>query len=167
MKIFERMALPNFYKVLETKHYIKGRIRLKVEKLKGINKKFKDEVINILIQIDGVESVKIEELTGSITIVFREEKVPVEMIVGIVIKVLSLEEDIEGKKEGVVDEKIRGFFEILDHSIYNKSKGMLTFKSSLFLIFTALGVTQIRKRMILPNGVNLLWWALNTTKGGK
>ena len=55
----------------------------------------------------------------------------------------------------------------IDTSIYNKSHGILDIKTSLLILFAIYGIRKIRTNPVMPNGVNLLWWAYNMLGKGE
>ena len=161
-----KKMLPDFYGILEVQHYIKGRIRLKVNSLIQDDEKAK-ELVGKLASLNGIEDISVNTLIGSVLIKFSEEVVDPITLIGAVLSILGLEEEVFDKKNGKLFSGMREVIESIDFAIYNKTKGILDLKSTTALLFIINGIRKIRQNPIMPNGVNLLWWGFNIiSKGG-
>lgn len=161
-----KKMLPDFYGILEVQHYIKGRIRLKVNSLIQDDEKAK-ELVGKLASLNGIEDISVNTLIGSVLIKFSEEVVDLITLIGAVLSILGLEEEVFDKKNGKLFSGMREVIESIDFTIYNKTKGILDLKSTIALLFIINGIRKIRQNPIMPNGVNLLWWGFNIiSKGG-
>lgn len=155
-----KKMLPDFYGILEVQHYIKGRIRLKVNSLIQDDEKAK-ELVGKLASLNGIEDISVNTLIGSVLIKFSEEVVDPITLIGAVLSILGLEEEVFDKKNGKLFSGMREVIESIDFAIYNKTKGILDLKSTIALLFIINGIRKIRQNPIMPNGVNLLWWGFN------
>lgn len=161
-----KKMLPDFYGILEVQHYIKGRIRLKVNSLIQDDEKAK-ELVGKLASLNGIEDISVNTLIGSVLIKFSEEVVDPITLIGAVLSILGLEEEVFDKKNGKLFSGMREVIESIDFAIYNKTKGILDLKSTIAFLFIINGIRKIRQNPIMPNGVNLLWWGFNIiSKGG-
>lgn len=161
-----KKMLPDFYGILEVQHYIKGRIRLKVNSPIQDDEKAK-ELVGKLASLNGIEDISVNTLIGSVLIKFSEEVVDPITLIGAVLSILGLEEEVFDKKNGKLFSGMREVIESIDFAIYNKTKGILDLKSTIALLFIINGIRKIRQNPIMPNGVNLLWWGFNIiSKGG-
>lgn len=161
-----KKMLPDFYGILEIKHYIKGRIRLKVNALIEDEERAK-ELVGRLAGLNGIEDVSVNTLVGSVLVKFDEEAVDPITLIGAILNILGLEEEVFEKKNGKLFSGMREIVESVDFAIYNKTKGVLDLKSTIALLFIVVGIRKVRQNPILPNGVNLLWWGYNIiSKGG-
>lgn len=161
-----KKMLPDFYGILEVQHYIKGRIRLKVNSLIQDDEKAK-ELVGKLASLNGIEDISVNTLIGSVLIKFSEEVVDPITLIGAILSILGLEEEVFDKKNGKLFSGMREVIESIDFAIYNKTKGILDLKSTIALLFIINGIRKIRQNPIMPNGVNLLWWGFNIiSKGG-
>lgn len=161
-----KKMLPDFYGILEVQHYIKGRMRLKVNSLVQDDEKAK-ELVGKLASLNGIEDISVNTLIGSVLIKFSEEVVDPITLIGAVLSILGLEEEVFDKKNGKLFSGMREVIESIDFAIYNKTKGILDLKSTIALLFIINGIRKIRQNPIMPNGVNLLWWGFNIiSKGG-
>ena len=160
-----KKMLPDFYGILEVQHYIKGRIRLKVNSLIQDDEKAK-ELVGKLASLNGIEDISVNTLIGSVLIKFSEEVVDPITLIGAVLSILGLEEEVFDKKNGKLFSGMREVIESIDFAIYNKTKGILDLKSTIALLFIINGIRKIRQNPIMPNGVNLLWWGFNIISRG-
>lgn len=92
-----KKMLPDFYGILEVQHYIKGRIRLKVNSLIQDDEKAK-ELVGKLASLNGIEDISVNTLIGSVLIKFSEEVVDPITLIGAVLSILGLEEEVFDKK---------------------------------------------------------------------
>lgn len=161
-----KKMLPDFYGILEVQHYIKGRMRLKINSLVQDDEKAK-ELVRKLASLNGIEDISVNTLIGSVLIKFLEEVVDPITLIGAILSILGLEEEVFDKKNGKLFSGMREVIESIDFAIYNKTKGILDLKSTIALLFIINGIRKIRQNPIMPNGVNLLWWGFNIiSKGG-
>ena len=150
-----KKMLPDFYGILEVQHYIKGRIRLKVNSLIQDDEKAK-ELVGKLASLNGIEDISVNTLIGSVLIKFSEEVVDPITLIGAVLSILGLEEEVFDKKNGKLFSGMREVIESIDFAIYNKTKGILDLKSTIALLFIINGIRKIRQNPIMPNGVDLI-----------
>lgn len=159
--------LPSFYGILEVQHHIEGRIRIKIDSLKNNNEKAEELKVNLL-KLNGINEVTINILLGTILVKFDEATIEPVILVGILLNFLGLEEEAFEKKNGKMSFVLKDVIEAADMTLYNKTKGILDLKTSIAIFFIVYGVKKLRQNPIMPNGVNLLWWAYNImTRGGK
>lgn len=162
-----KKMLPDFYGILEVQHYIKGRMRLKINSLIGDEEKAKD-LVGRLSGLNGIEDISVNTLIGSVLIKFTEDIVDPITLMGAILNILGLEDEVFEKKNGKIFSAMNEIIESVDFTIYNKTKGILDLKSTIALLFIINGIRKVRQNPIMPNGVNLLWWGYNIiSKGGK
>lgn len=159
--------IPDFYGVLEVQHYIEGRIRLKARTLIE-NHEGCEKLVETLKSINGIYEIGANALTGSILIKFDENIISPMLLIQVILRVLGLEDEAFAPKVGAISSMVKGTVEAVDHVIYNKTKGILDSKTVLGLLLLGYGVKKIRTERMLPNGVNMLWWAYTLfTKGDR
>src|SRR3712207_9481699 len=91
--------LPSFYGVMEVKHYHRGRLRIQTDVLIQ-NADLEMEFLQNMRQIDGVESIKINEKIGSVLVLFQETTIEASFLYLVILKMLHLEEEAFRKKPG-------------------------------------------------------------------
>ena len=158
--------LQNFYGVIQVKHYQNGRLRLQTDILRE-NVELEQEFLNNMRQLSGIDSVRVNSVTGSILIYFDEKIIESSFLYLIVLKLLHLEEEALKNKPGKIKVLLKQTFEAVDMAIYNKSKGYLDLKTLVAGIFAFYGIKKLRKFPELPAGATLLWWPFIFLSEGK
>ncbi|BBM58126.1 hypothetical protein JMUB4039_2119 [Leptotrichia trevisanii] len=158
--------LQNFYGVIQVKHYQNGRLRLQTDILRE-NVELEQEFLNNMRQLSGIDSVRVNSITGSILIYFDEKIIESSFLYLIVLKLLHLEGEALKNKPGKIKVLLKQTFEAVDMAIYNKSKGYLDLKTLVAGIFAFYGIKKLRKFPELPAGATLLWWTFIFLSEGK
>ncbi|MBS9775694.1 MAG: hypothetical protein KGV57_01220 [Fusobacterium sp.] len=158
------LLIPNLYGVFEVKSYSENRIRLVIEKLKN-NRDEIDELKNKLRMIDGIINFKIVEILGSLTVEFDSSKINSELMLGIILNLLALENELFKKRDGKLKTIFNNLIDVSNISIYNKSKGFLDTKTALGILLLLYGVKKLKSQPVLPMGATLIWWSYNLLKG--
>lgn len=152
--------LPNVYGIFEVKYFSKNRIRVEISKLKN-NSELVAELKNNLGKIELVKNYKIISSLGSLTVEFDNSQIDNNFMLGIILKLLNLEDEIFAKRNGKIKTSLNNLLNFSDITIYNKSKGLLDTKSLIALIFVIYGVKKLKTTPSLPSGATLMWWAYN------
>lgn len=158
-------VMPSFYGIVEVKHRLSGRVRLQIESLKGDEEtsKFLEEKLR---QVNGINEISVNSLVGSALIKYDENIIEPMLLIGMILNILGLEEEVFKKKSGTLYSAMKETIDIVDLTIYNKTKGILDLKTVIALFFIGYGVKKLRQNPIMPNGVNLLWWGYNLVARG-
>lgn len=146
--------------VVEIKSYIQGRVRFNVPSIK-YNNSSKIKVENVFENIEAIRSASINTTTSSILISFDESQISVEILMGIIIKILDLDKLIEDNKNPLIIKEINNLKDALNYSVYKETKGLLNFTSlvPLLLMFFALKNLVIQKGRQATNPYTMLYWA--------
>ncbi len=152
--------MPSFYGILEVRHRLPGRVRFYIESLKGNDEvsKYLEEKLK---QVSGIRSVTVNSLVGSLLVKYEEKTIEPIFLVGIILNILGLEDKVFEKKNGTIHDIMKETVDMVDLTIYNKTKGILDLKTIIALFFMGYGFKKVRQNPIMPNGVNLLWWGYN------
>lgn len=152
----------SFANIIELKHYLPGRIRLYVPKLKNPDFDLKD-LQKQLKPIKGILSVKINQLTGNFLIHFNPQDLDSVLIVPILIRLIGLEADIEKIPVAGLGKTIQSIKKTLNRAIYDFSNGLVdlpTLSSTALLLIA--GYQYLKNRTLgTPGAFVLLFWALN------
>ena len=124
------LQIPSFRGVIEVKSAINGRIRFKAPTLKN-NKEGFVELKKQLERISSIKTVETNYITGSLLITYEEDIKPT-LIVGVIIKLLGLEEEVKGGTSSLVTKESQGLKESLNLAIDEKTKGLLDLRSLVF-----------------------------------
>lgn len=160
-------TLPSFYGILEVQHYVDGRIRVKIESLKNNSEKTQ-ELEEGLLKLNGINEIAATPMLGTVLIKFNPTVIEPVILIGVLLNFLDLEEEAFGRKNGKISFLLKDIIDAMDMTLYNKTKGILDLKTTIALFFLTYGIKKIKQNPIMPNGINLLWWAYNIiTRGGK
>lgn len=131
--------VPSFKGIVEVKHYLSGRIRLYIPLLKD-NLAAKETLINQLSKIEVIQLKDINILTGTILLTFDIQKIKPMLVVGIIVKIMGLEDSIDNSGESLVKKEINNFKSSLNLAVYNKTNGILDFNSIITLGLLTSGI---------------------------
>lgn len=82
------------------------------------------------------------------------------MLTAAIVKLLSLEEEINKKKDALVTRELSNMKEVLNLAVYNKTKGILDIKSIYLIAVMIFAIRGIRTApRMLPNGYTMARWA--------
>lgn len=154
------ILLPNLYGVFEVKYFSKNRIRMEIAKLKNNSSEI-ETLKNNLNKIEIVKKFRIIPSLGSISLDFDDKQVDSQFMLGIVLKLLALEDEILKKRSGKLKTSFNSLINFSDLFIYNKTKGLLDTKSLTALILLIYGAKKLKTSPTLPAGATLIWWAYN------
>lgn len=158
--------IPNFRGVLELKHSLPGRIRFYVPILKE-NNELKNMVLEQLTRISQINNVKINVITGSILIQYKQEEIEPVLLMGVLLKLMNLENEINKEPIPILKKEMLNLKESFNLAIYDKTKGILDGKIIITLLLIILGTYTLKTKnkadANLP-GLNYIWWAYTSMK---
>ncbi|WP_297639151.1 HMA2 domain-containing protein [uncultured Clostridium sp.] len=157
----EKDNVPSFKGVLEIKHNIKGRVRLYAPRIKE-NSEYSQVLISQLTKVKSISNIEVNSVTGSIVICYNPAELELALLVGVVIKLLGLEEAISEKPKSLISKEIKNVKEAVDLAFYNKTSGILDIKSVAAVLCLVVGARSVRLNPLqLPNGYTLVRWGMN------
>lgn len=162
-------TLPSIFGKFEVVHAIPGRIRYFAPLLEDMDKSLPHRIENELSKIDGIKSVNVNPISGSLILTYDDALIKDHVVHGIVLKLLGLEKELDYSPESTLLKELKLFGRGLDHQIHKSSAGLLDFKTSLMMALVSIALYRIiilRERSI-PSGLNLLWWSYVMAKSGK
>ena len=152
------MLLPNFYGVFEVKSATKNRLRMEIEKLKN-NKVEIENLKENLKKIEIIKSFKVVESLGSLTVEFDDKEIDTQFMVGIILKLLNLDEELLKDRKGKIKNSFSNLGKLADITVYNKTKGLFDAKTLAGTMLLIYGIKKFKNEMFLPSGATLIWWA--------
>lgn len=161
-----QLKLPNFINVCEVKSSVAGRIRLKFPLLVN-NEILCRELMNRLEQIDVIKSIKINSVTGSVTIEYDPNSCDAYTLQGAVIKLLNLDDAVLGKQTSKVQSYVKDMSSALNGYVYGATKGYFDLKTviaSVMLIVGLYGLPKANRSLttaaggLNPGVATLFWW---------
>lgn len=154
-----KLNLHSFYGLIEVKHSIRGRIRFRIDTLKG-NKKLSEVLIKELNKIDLIRNCQANLVTASLLIEYDASKVDGETIQGVIMKLLNLDKSLDKGRDSNLRVMLKENIKAVDNGIYDFTSGYLDIKAT-FIIAFLLGAIYRYRRMNkdIFEVLNLLWWA--------
>ena len=148
-------------------HTLPGRVRFSVPTLKEESSKgtFLEEKLST---VDGVKSVEVGPLTGSVLIQYRENIVQPELLYAAIVRLMGLEKELEKVPQPKVVKELRSFMDSLNRVVYDRTGGLLNFTSALLILLAGFGIRKIASdgSKAMPAGFTLLWWGVHHLLGG-
>ena len=158
----ENNLLANFKGILEVKHHIPGRIRMSCPNLKN-NKDKSIDLVNVCDKIPGIISIRINENLGTILIEYDTDVLQPLLIIGIILKVMELEDTINKSPTSLIDKESANLADSLNRAIFEKTNGIVDLKSFVMLLLGAYAAYDINSRpTVRPSGYTCLWWIYST-----
>ena len=154
----DKMLLPNFYGIFEVKSFTKNRIRIKINKLKN-NREEINELTENLKKISVIKNFKIIQSLGSLTIEFDDSQIDSQFMLGIILKLLNLDEELLKDRKGKIKNTFSSLGKLADITIYNKTKGLFDAKTLAGTMLLIYGIKKFKNEMLLPSGATLIWWS--------
>ena len=106
---------------METAHVLPGRLRLRAPVLIG-QRRAADQLQQSLARVDGIRTVEVNALSGSLLIHFSPDRVKPDMLLGATIRLLGLEKDILRPPRSYLGEEIRQAGEALNRAIHRAER---------------------------------------------
>ena len=153
-----KMLLPNFYGIFEVKSLTKNRIRIEINKLKN-NREEIEILKENLKKISVIKNFKIIQSLGSLTIEFDDTQIDSQFMIGIILKLLDLDEELLKDRKGKIKNTFSNLGKLADITIYNKTKGLFDAKTLAGTMLLIYGIKKFKNEMFLPSGATLIWWA--------
>ena len=154
----DKMLLPNFYGIFEVKSLTKNRIRIEINKLKN-NREEINELTENLKKISVIKNFKIVQSLGSLTVEFDDSQIDSQFMLGIILKLLNLDEELLKDRKGKVKNTFLSLGKLADITIYNKTRGLFDAKTLAGTMLLIYGIKKFKNEMFLPSGATLIWWS--------
>lgn len=172
-KVFEKREgeilkdmLPSFSGVLEVKHYIKGRLRVKIPAIKG-SAQTAEFMEKALSPIAGMKSVSVNPLLGTVLLKFDEAALSPEIVITALSRCFNFDAAVKNRKS-ILGKELKLFRFAIDQAVLKKTCGILDIRSamSLLLIFQLIrGIASWRMGSLQqpqtkkpPFPISLVWW---------
>jgi len=153
-----KMLLPNFYGIFEVKSATKNRIRVEIDKLKNNNEEIESLRENLR-KIAVIKNFKIIKTLGSLTVEFDDSQIDSQFMIGIILKLLNLDEELLKDRKGKIKNSFSNLGKLADITVYNKTKGLFDAKTLAGTMLLIYGIKKFKREMFLPSGATLIWWA--------
>lgn len=145
---------------IETAHVLPGRVRFRIESLKGDIERSR-MLANQLSKIGGIESVETNELSGSILIRHDATTLEPDLLLAAIVRLLGLERQMQRARVPVVARGIGDAADALNDAFYVQTRGLVDLWTAIPIVLAVLGANKVRAQGLaaLPTGFTLLWWA--------
>ena len=154
----DKILLPNFYGIFEVKSLTKNRLRIEIDKLKN-NREEINELTENLKKISVIKNFKIVQSLGSLTVEFDDSQIDSQFMLGIILKLLNLDEELLKDRKGKIKNTFSSLGKLADITIYNKTKGLFDAKTLAGTMLLIYGIKKLKNEMFLPSGATLIWWS--------
>ena len=154
----DKMLLPNFYGIFEVKSLTKNRLRIEIDKLKN-NREEINELTENLKKISVIKNFKIVQSLGSLTIEFDDSQIDAQFMLGIILKLLNLDDELLKDRKGKIKDTFLNLGKLADITVYNKTKGLFDAKTLAGTMLLIYGIKKFKNEMFLPSGATLIWWS--------
>lgn len=159
----QEAPLPRFQSgPLRVRHAIEGRLRLQAPALRGARLE-QVEWPHTLEQLPGIETVRVNAVTGSILIRYRGDAIEPMMIFEAVARMLGVEEELHHPPPPRLLRELRDVGDGLNRAVYDGTSGALDLWTLLVVGLAAMGIKKVVENGwdAFPAGFTLLWWALH------
>ena len=162
--------LPSFSGVLEVKHYVKGRLRVKIPAIKGSTQSA-EFIEKALSPIRGMKSVSANAMLGTVLLKFDESILRPDVVITALSRCFNFDAAIKNRKS-IIGNEFKLFRFALDQAVMKKTCGVLDIRSamSLLLLFQLVKAILRWRRSTLgqqtqskpPFPISLIWWLLQS-----
>ena len=162
-------TLPSIVGKIEIAHAIPGRIRYSAPIIENSDRSVQLQIENKLKDIDGIDSVRVNPVSGSMILTYDNAIIKDYVAHSIVLKLLGLEKELDHPPQSTLLRELKLFSRGLDYQIHKSSAGLLDLKTSLTMALVSIALYRIiiLQDRSIPSGINLLWWSYVMVKNGK
>ena len=153
---------------VQTAHWMPGRVRLRVPSL-AENAAGAATLRERLPTIQGVQSVKLSPVTGSVLIAYREDQVRPELLFAAVVRLMNLDAELKRTPEPVVTRELREILGSVNRMVYDQTGGLIDLWSAGLILLTAIGIQRLLAQGMraFPAGLTLVWWGMASLVGAR
>jgi len=150
---------------VQTAHVLPGRLRLRVPSLKD-NETGRQVVVERMSRIEGVESVAVTAVSGSVVIRYLEGLVEPALLFAALVRLLELDEEMEAARDPILTRELRNLGDSVNRAVHEKTGGLIDLWSSLMILLAGVGVRNMARdpTRAFPAGFSLVWWGLSSLR---
>ena len=162
-----KSPLPSFKGIIETVHYLPGRVRFHIPLLKedkGLAAKLGKQLKSIKV----VKQVEVNPAIGMARITYDSDEVAPIILMGAVMKLLGLDQKLNEPRSGSLREQFNAGIKVANDAIIDTTNGLLDFNSLVALLLLGGAAYSIRgnlAKLTSPPAVTLAWWGFNRMTG--
>jgi copper chaperone CopZ len=147
-------TLPSIFGKFDVVHAIPGRIRYLAPLLEDIDNSLLNRIEGELSKIDGIKSVHVNPISGSLILTYDDALIKDYVVHGIVLKLLGLEKELDYSPESTLLKELKLIGRGLDHQIHKSSA--IGFKIKFWARPEGGGCIVIRRRPITQSKTFIL-----------
>ena len=153
---------------IETKHLLPGRVRFQVLSLVG-DHSGTEKVTEQVQRIEGVRSVEVNEISGSVLIRYRHDIIQPEILFVALVRLLGLEKELEQAPQPTLVRELRDMGEAANRAVYVRTGRLLDLWSTIPLVLGIIGARKLlsQRNAAFPAGVTMIWWAYSALFRGR
>lgn len=155
----------DFNENFNIKSCVNGRLRAYSIELKKKDKSLR--ITDNLPKINGIKQVSVNNTTGSLLIIFDENKIDINILIPAIGRLLELDSNLNQKV--ALKKETELVYNSINYALAQKSNNIVDMESAVPVVFIALGLVQLYKSRSLgiPSTMTLFYWAysLISTKG--
>lgn len=162
-----RYTLPSFKGIMETVHYLPGRVRFQIPVIKD-DKVLAASLKKQLTSIKAVRQVEVNSVIGTIRVVYDSEAVAPIILMGAIMKLLGLDQKLNEPRSGSLRDQFNAGIKVTNDALIDATNGLLDFDSLLAALLLGSAVYSIRgnlANLTSPPALTLAWWGFNRMMG--
>jgi hypothetical protein len=147
-------------------HALPGRVRFRIPSLVGDAPRCRD-LAERLDLIAGVHEAAAEPVTGSIVVRHDPARLPPDLILAAIARLLDLETQLRRPAVPLVTREIRLAAAAANRAVLEQTGGLLDLRAAVMLALGAFGVHRLLSdgARAMPAGLTLVWWATHGLAG--
>ena len=163
-----KTSLLNCSGPLQTISNIPGRTRFRTSALVG-NDFAVNQLTENLQKLDGVKSVEVNKVSGSVLVYYQSERIEPELLFTAIIKLLDLESEFLRAREPVLAREVRDMIGSMNRAMYEFSHGITDMTTLILIALAIFGVYKWKRDPsgAFPGGFALVWWAYMAINAGR
>lgn len=162
-----RTAKPPKSPLLRMKHPVQtvsllpGRVRFRVPALRHHGHDAR-RVQDQLGKIQGVRSVEVNAVSGSVLVRYDFERIEAELLFAAIIRILGLEKELEKAPRGVAGRELNEISSAINRALYDQTHGLLDLSSTLTILTGAMALNRLLTGQLGPATLASLLVAMRT-----
>jgi len=151
---------------IRTVHLLPGRVRFNAPILVGRSDEA-EQVRGSLRRIQGVQSVEVNTRTGSVLILFDNNRLEAEILFAALIRLLGLERELNKTPKSLLRKEGWEALQSLNRAVYDTTHGLIDLYSAAGILAGAAAVNHLVIRHISLPGVAVSAWLMMKARGNR
>ncbi len=134
---------------VQTVSLLPGRVRFRAAALRHHGHDAR-RVQDQLGKIQGVQSVEVSPVSGSVLVRYDFERIEAELLFAAIIRILGLEKELEKAPRGVAGRELGEISRSINRALYDQTHGLLDLSSALTILTGALALNRLLTGRLSP-----------------